>query len=1855
MNTLQTTTSGPTNPRTAEALEDHDVVDVRCGTTGEAYKVRIPKRSRHNFVTWGDKPRILFEVGGEQRVGVEIARGPYGITVVDTYERVHRLKDGEFEVRDRARDKLWKGGRRYLRLLRRLTLDTDGRLVPLRKAEEGGKHPPLKPGERWITVHPWGDDNRGVPVLITPNPDGTHSVIGGAGGKLNHLRLTNVGEPTAENKEKWDENSKRRKEAHEDKVAEAEAEAEASPNKADLRKQQRAELSDVKNEAQAQAQKLIEEVREKLGGVSPDLDAAAMREAGMSEGEINVAEAQHRRRQEAQAKERLKLLRRQLADDEENKAMANAALDVAADRDGATSEAREMAREDMEQEAKDAAERERDRNLAKDRPDSRELISRAAEEAFKAASDIDTAEAYSDAEQAGWEPTTAEDGRASEEVDRERLTKIADASMLADLLNGKSLSDEQMERLRYMAEHDSWVIHADEIDRLAAGEDSDKLVALAKKEIGRLLRDATKLHARAERFRKLEAGDKLSQAWNELAFSRMQKNVARELRARKKAGTLDPGERLPLTSAEIDECVHLLSDSRELANARRRIAKIRRLVEEGKYDLSRREFDLNAEPASEDSARQSVIEQTQTQLARQLRGFTNPGSSSYIQSLAAGHYNGLADASLSIAATRAVTREAMDAIGVKNAAFLTRYAIQEAGHDPAQVLEALESHHVKDQIERASAALAAAAEIHPELFDKVQDVGDMEVALHEMDVRDHDLAKVEAAIGSALGYMESMATLGQAFRGEPMPESLAIPLNDDVQGTQKWLQAQGLRAGDYDLDLPRKGHPGQVLIPKESWGFLLETVSRASEEQRAEVRSIRDGERDEDGWIPAGFPVKDVADAGPPREARIAPMPDVWRPDRDGVQARNVLRKHVRSRLVEGENPWQVRSDLLSQETLEGMTPKDRAAHMQLVHEVLPLTKIKVDGKPSTPAKAHEAIAAWKRAAARAERSGKEIPPKPEIATVAIPDSKLRDFVADEGRKYSRGQADGLFGQEVEAMHPEVLRAVDQVVAGRHVARAALKAAEELTGDDKNALRDYFHERHGGDDTSREYAVYTASLAQLGPAPPDGTEHRRQWDAAKADLAERWPNFQDEDTDRWPAFCRAMGGEAGAYEAIQQVARGEVMRDIHKRLPGRAGMVTGQAMLPGADSYVEHLGSADEQTRYARQRESMRQAIEGAMAEDGYRQDASLAERIARKPYEERLADLQRVPAFAQEGTAAGLPGHRFTLGPRAEQQVMWSARETMRRAEVGEKLPVPSPISMSGSRVVQQRGVKTAAALKRMALIAGTGTGKTAMSIGAATEALERGETEKALFLAPAPVTAQLSDEMHKFTQEGKYQWGATSDSDSKGHASRMGLLKDSKKQFAFMTYESFRSTVVRAVAEHQGVSPKVAAEKIRSAETASVAGWIRDAFDAQGIPRPYIYADEIHKVNSRAGQSESLLSKVVTAMAHPKNSTHTIAGTATPIRNDISELASMAAMLRPDKYSDRDEFMRQFGNNPRFNADALRRELGLFSYQASIKPQGIKRIDRRNVALDDNGVEQIGKPLSLSPVQIADASKAQAAFDTADRIVREQSKRVARWRERNKVMANAGMAHDPKPTLPDSDRAELVRAMQALSPHYDGNPEKVMRAAKARSLNLRASMAKVVHDAPFEHNPKAQAIASKILRDHKASWTDKDGQVHQGKPSLVNSDRIAPLLMLEKHLSSQGLRCAVVRGGMNDQKREQLKKDFASGKYDVMLLSKAGEAGLNLQAARVQHHYDQPVTATSLDQREGRAYRQGAIGDVEIVHWTTDTAFDKRNKEILEDKAGLARELFGTKALAMDESGLAGEYDAVIRAQGSGGRLRH
>lgn len=96
-------------------------------------------------------------------------------------------------------------------------------------------------GARWITVHPNGPGTEGSAVLIQPQADGSAHVIGGAGGKLNYLKLRGVRKESEYKKEAADKKKAKAEQAKEQRAKDKEAGILESKNKAKqaLRDQQR--------------------------------------------------------------------------------------------------------------------------------------------------------------------------------------------------------------------------------------------------------------------------------------------------------------------------------------------------------------------------------------------------------------------------------------------------------------------------------------------------------------------------------------------------------------------------------------------------------------------------------------------------------------------------------------------------------------------------------------------------------------------------------------------------------------------------------------------------------------------------------------------------------------------------------------------------------------------------------------------------------------------------------------------------------------------------------------------------------------------------------------------------------------------------------------------------------------------------------------------------------------------------------------------------------------------------------------------------------------------------------------------------------------------------------------------------------------------------------------------------------------------------------------------------------------------------------------------------------------------------------------------------------------------------------
>lgn len=172
----------------------------------------------------------------------------------------------------------------------------------------------LGPGERWVTVHPHGDASPGIPILITEKPDGTAHVIGGAGGSLNYVKLTNLKSP-----EQYREHAKQK--AGERREAEKQRLAGMSPEDREAESAQKGKIDEEKRKSEDDH---VANVYKMMGMEAPkqhDPEEMA-KEHGIPVAVAKIAIAREREAHKAAVRHLASAVRDHLIDDHEAAAQA---------------------------------------------------------------------------------------------------------------------------------------------------------------------------------------------------------------------------------------------------------------------------------------------------------------------------------------------------------------------------------------------------------------------------------------------------------------------------------------------------------------------------------------------------------------------------------------------------------------------------------------------------------------------------------------------------------------------------------------------------------------------------------------------------------------------------------------------------------------------------------------------------------------------------------------------------------------------------------------------------------------------------------------------------------------------------------------------------------------------------------------------------------------------------------------------------------------------------------------------------------------------------------------------------------------------------------------------------------------------------------------------------------------------------------------------------------------------------------------------------------------------------------------------------------------------------------------------
>ena len=217
-----------------------------------------------------------------------------------------------------------------------------------------------------------------------------------------------------------------------------------------------------------------------------------------------------------------------------------------------------------------------------------------------------------------------------------------------------------------------------------------------------------------------------------------------------------------------------------------------------------------------------------------------------------------------------------------------------------------------------------------------------------------------------------------------------------------------------------------------------------------------------------------------------------------------------------------------------------------------------------------------------------------------------------------------------------------------------------------------------------------------------------------------------------------------------------------------------------------------------------------------------------------------------------------------------------------------------------------------------------------------------------------------------------------------------------------------------------------------------------------------------------------------------------------------------------------------------------------------------------------------------------------------------------------------------------------------------------------------------PYEEGCKIYRCADNVVKAYEGSADIKGTQLvfcdmatPKGKSKTETSDTDTDSGMdMESARLYDDIKTRLIEGGIpakeiafiheadTDQKKKKLFADVNEGKVRV-LIGSTGKMGVGMNAQKrivAIHHLDAPWRPGDVEQRNGRAYRQGNINEeVECFTYVTEGSFDARLWDILERKQNFINQIMNGENIGREteDTGEVTLSAAEVKALASGSPL--
>lgn len=544
-------------------------------------------------------------------------------------------------------------------------------------------------------------------------------------------------------------------------------------------------------------------------------------------------------------------------------------------------------------------------------------------------------------------------------------------------------------------------------------------------------------------------------------------------------------------------------------------------------------------------------------------------------------------------------------------------------------------------------------------------------------------------------------------------------------------------------------------------------------------------------------------------------------------------------------------------------------------------------------------------------------------------------------------------------------------------------------------------------------------------------------------------------------------------------------------------------------------------------------------------------------------------------------------------------------------------------------------------------GAGKTYEMAAAAMKLKELGLIKKPMFTVPKSLVAQWGNEFKDFFPTAKLLVAEAGDFTANNRKIFANRIANGDYDAVIVSYEQFErlpisdsfalelyqeqidgviAAIEEAKAEKGGKSLSVKdLEKKRKSLQAKIDKLSDSAKDADNISFEELgidslFVDEAHNfknlfyttsmsnvagLGNKDGSKRAFdLYTKVRYLQKLNGGKGIVFATATPVMNSMSEMYIMQKYLQPD-------LLNQLGLN---TFDAWAKQFGEVVNGVEIKPSGQGYRVKQSFSRFKN----------MSELQLLFRNFADVLTDIPGlKIPKMKGGKV------NVVVCEPGQFQKDYMKLLE-ERADHVKN---VDPSID-NMLKITSDGRKISYTQRM----IDPSLPYEAGCKVNRCIENVAKVYKENADSKGTQMifcdmatPKGKSSNSETETVDSGMDMESARIYEDIKSGLVRKGIpakeiafihdadTDAKKKKLQADVNEGKIRV-LIGSTGKMGVGLNAQKrivAIHHLDAPWRPGDVEQRNGRAYRQGNVNEeVECFTYVTEGSFDARLWDILERK---------------------------------------